>query len=97
MTIGRNCSIAPIVGIYTAGQPLDAQWRNQVLEYAYPVTIGVWIGAGASILSGTVIGSGGVIAANSVVRDTVLERVICGSNCRGRCRTNVLFTAAFRV
>ena len=82
VTIGRNCFIAPNVGIYTAGHPLDAQRRNRGLEYAHPVTIGddVWIGAGVSILPGAVIGSGAVIAAGSVVRGTIPERVICGGN-----------------
>ncbi|WP_042249828.1 sugar O-acetyltransferase [Paracoccus sp. PAMC 22219] len=82
VTIGRNCFIAPNVGIYTAGHPLDAQRRNRGLEYARPVTIGddVWIGAGVSILPGAVIGSGAVIAAGSVVRGTIPERVICGGN-----------------
>ena len=82
VTIGRNCFIAPNVGIYTAGHPLDAQRRNEGLEYARRVTIGddVWIGAGVSILPGAVIGSGAVIAAGSVVRGTIPERVICGGN-----------------
>ena len=43
--IGDNAFIAPNVGIYTAGHPLDASDRNKGLEYAYPITIGnnVWI------------------------------------------------------
>ena len=82
VTIGRNCFIAPNVGIYTAGHPLDAQRRNQGLEYARPVMIGddVWIGAEVSTLPGAVIESGAVIAAGSVVRGTIPERVICGGN-----------------
>lgn len=82
VTIGRNCFIAPNAGIYTAGHPSDARRRNQGLDYARPVTIGddIWIGAGFSILPGTVIGSGAVIAAGSVVRGTIPERVICGGN-----------------
>ena len=44
VTIGDNAFIAPNVGIYTAGHPLDAERRNQGLEYAYPIRIGsnVW-------------------------------------------------------
>ncbi|MCT8159976.1 sugar O-acetyltransferase [Pseudoruegeria sp. SHC-113] len=70
VTIGDNCFIAPNVGLYTAGHPLDAARRNAGLEYAHPITIGdnVWIGAGVSILPGTTIGDGTVIAAGSVVR-----------------------------
>lgn len=82
VTIGRNCFIAPNVGIYTAGHPLDAERRNMGLEYAQPITIGddVWIGAGVSILPGASIGSGSVIAAGSVVRGVVPPNVICGGN-----------------
>lgn len=82
VVIGDNCFIAPNVGIYTAGHPLDAERRNKGLEYAHPITIGddVWIGAGVSILPGTVIGSGSVIAAGSVVRGEVPPNVIVGGN-----------------
>lgn len=82
VTIGRNCFIAPNVGIYTAGHPLDAEQRAMGLEYARPVTIGddVWIGAGVSILPGATIGAGSVIAAGSVVRGDVPPNVICAGN-----------------
>ncbi|HEY0212678.1 MAG TPA: sugar O-acetyltransferase [Paenirhodobacter sp.] len=82
VTIGDNCFIAPNVGIYTAGHPLDAARRNQGLEYAHPVTIGddVWIGAGVSILPGVTIGTGAIIAAGSVVRSDIPAGVICGGN-----------------
>src|SRR3979490_2490812 len=40
VTIGDNVFIAPNVGIYTAGHPLDVKRRNQGLEYALPVHIG---------------------------------------------------------
>ena len=67
--IGANAFIAPNVGIYTAGHPLDAEQRNRGLEYARPVTIGhnVWIGAGVNILPGVTIGDNTVIGAGSVV------------------------------
>ena len=65
VSIGDNVFIAPNVGIYTAGHPLDAEQRNKGLEYAYPVTIGnnVWIGAGVNILPGVTIGDNVVIGA----------------------------------
>lgn len=80
--IGANCFIAPNVGIYTAGHPLDPGRRNKGLEYAHPVTIGddVWIGAGVSILPGVTIGSGAVIAAGSVVRSDIPAASIAGGN-----------------
>ncbi len=80
--IGANCFIAPNVGIYTAGHPLDAERRNAGLEYAHPVTIGdnVWIGAAVSILPGAVIGAGTVVAAGSVVRGEIPAGVLCAGN-----------------
>ena len=85
VTIGDNAFIAPNVGIYTAGHPLDAARRNQGLEYAYPVTIGnnVWIGAGVSILPGVTIGDNVVIGAGSVVtKDIPSYSLAVGNPCR---------------
>ena len=57
---GDNVFVAPNCGFYTAGHPLDAERRNQGLEYARPITVGddVWIGAGVSVLPGVTIGQG---------------------------------------
>lgn len=85
VTIGDNAFIAPNVGIYTAGHPLDAKQRNQGLEYARPVTIGhnVWIGAGVSILPGVTIGDNAVIGAGSVVTKDIPASVLAvGNPCR---------------
>lgn len=69
VTIGRNVFIAPNVGIYTAGHPLDVERRNKGLEYALPITIedDVWIGAGVHIMPGVTIGSGSVIGGGAIV------------------------------
>ena len=82
VTIGDNVFIAPNVGIYTAGHPLDVEQRNQGLEYAYPVTIGnnVWIGAGVSILPGVTIGDSTVIAAGSVVTKDIPSDCVAAGN-----------------
>lgn len=85
VTIGANAFIAPNVGIYTAGHPLDVPKRNQGLEYAYPVTIGdnVWIGAGVIILPGVTIGDNAVIGAGSVVtKDIPAHSLAVGNPCR---------------
>lgn len=85
VSIGDNAFIAPNVGIYTAGHPLDAAQRNQGLEYARPVTIGhnVWIGAGVSILPGVTIGNNAVIGAGSVVTKDIPDSVLAvGNPCR---------------
>ena len=83
--IGDNAFIAPNVGIYTAGHPLNASQRNQGLEYAYPVTIGhnVWIGAGAIILPGVTVGDNVVIGAGSVVTKDIPDKSLAvGNPCR---------------
>lgn len=82
VSIGDNVFVAPNVGIYTAGHPLDVERRNQGLEYAFPVTIGdnVWIGAGVSILPGVTIGAGSVIGAGAVVVKDVPASVLVAGN-----------------
>lgn len=83
--IGNNVFIAPNVGIYTAGHPLDVEQRNSGLEYAYPITIGnnVWIGAGVSILPGVTIGDNTVVGAGSVVNRSLPSGVLAvGNPCR---------------
>lgn len=80
--IGDNVFIAPNVGIYTAGHPLDEKQRNEGLEYAYPVTIGnsVWIGAGVNILPGVTIGNNVVIGAGSVVTKDIPDNCVAVGN-----------------
>lgn len=83
--IGDNVFIAPNVGIYTAGHPLDRERRNQGLEYALPITIGnnVWIGAGVSIMPGVTIGDDTMIGAGSVVIHSIPSGVVAvGNPCR---------------
>lgn len=83
--IGHDVFIAPYVGIYTAGHPLDVGQRNAGLEYAYPVTIGdnVWIGGHSVILPGVTIGDNTVIGAGSVVTKDIPSNVLAvGNPCR---------------
>lgn len=85
VVIGDNVFIAPNVGIYTAGHPLDVELRRKGLEYALPIEIGndVWIGGGVSILPGVRIGDGSVIGAGSVVnRDIPAHVVAAGNPCK---------------
>lgn len=85
VTIGDHVFLAPHVGIYTAGHPLDAARRNQGLEYAYSVVIGnnVWVGAGVHILPGVTIGDNTVIGAGSVVTKDIPSGVLAvGNPCR---------------
>ena len=85
VTIGDNVFIAPHVGIYTAGHPLDIAQRNAGMEYAYPIRIGnnVWIGGNVVILPGVTIGEGAVIGAGSVVtHDIPAHTLAVGNPCR---------------
>lgn len=80
--IGNRVFIAPNVGLYTSGHPLDAERRNQGLEFAHPITIedNVWIGAGVQVLPGVRIGAGSVIAAGAVVTRDVPAGVVAAGN-----------------
>lgn len=82
VTIGNNVFIAPNVGIYTAGHPLDVEQRNEGLEYAFPITIGdnVWIGGHVCIMPGVTIGNGAVIGAGSVVTKDIPANVLAVGN-----------------
>lgn len=85
VTFGDNVFIAPNCIFSTAGHPLDAEQRNQGLEYAYPIIVGdnVWFGASVTVLPGVTIGSNTVIGAGSVVnRDIPSGVVAVGNPCR---------------
>ena len=89
--IGDNVWIAPNVGIYAAGHPLDVKDRIDGWEYAYPVTIGnnVWIGGSSTILGGVTIGDNSVIGAGSVVTRDIPENTIAfGNPCRPHRKIN---------
>ena len=82
VTFGDNVFIAPNCGFYTAGHPVDAERRNQGLEYAHPITVGdnVWIGGGVQVMPGVTIGSNVVIGGGSVVTKDIPDNVIAVGN-----------------
>lgn len=85
ITIGDNVFIAPRVCLYTAGHPIDAEVRNEQLEYGKPITIGdnVWIGGSVVVNPGVKIGSNVVIGSGSVVTKDIPDGVVaCGNPCR---------------
>lgn len=71
--IGDDVLLGPAVHIYTVDHPRDAGERSAGHCTARPVTLGngVWVGGGAKILPGVMIGDGAIIAANSVVNKDV--------------------------
>lgn len=78
--IGDNVFIAPNVGLYTAGHPLDHLTRNIGIEYARPIVIedDVWIGAGVQVCPGVTICRGAVVAAGAVVTRDVPPFTLVG-------------------
>ena len=83
--IGDNVLVGPAVQIYTAMHPLNWKERAEGLEFAKPITIGsdVWIGGGAVICPGVIIGDRSVIGAGSVVTKNIPEDVFAAGNpCR---------------
>ena len=85
VTFGDHVFIAPNCSFYTAGHPLDAEIRNQNLEYGFPITVGndVWIGGNVTVLPGVTIGNNVVIGAGSVVTKDIPDGVVAvGNPCR---------------
>jgi galactoside O-acetyltransferase len=85
VVFGDNVFIGPHCGFYTATHPLDAEQRNQGLEYAKPITIGnnVWIGGGVHVMPGVTIGDNSVIGAGSIVTKDIPSGVLAvGNPCR---------------
>lgn len=82
VTIGDNAFIGPNVSIYTACHPLEPERRNQLIEWAKPVSIGknVWIGGSVTILPGVTIGDNVTIGAGSVVTKSFPSDVVIGGN-----------------
>lgn len=80
--IGKNCMIAPHVGIYTATHPIDPIERNSGVEYAKSITIGdnCWIGGHAVINPGVTLGDNVVVASGSVVTKSFGDNVVIAGN-----------------
>jgi len=83
--IGDLSQIGPGVQILTADHPRDPDERARGLEFGKPVRIGrnVWIGGGAILLPGVIIGDDAVIGAGSVVtRDVPAGATVMGNPAR---------------
>ena len=85
VTIGDNVMFGPRVSVFTAGHPIDAGIRAELLEYGYPITIGnnVWVGGNTVINPGVTIGDNVVIGSGSVVTKDIPSNVVAAGNpCR---------------
>lgn len=85
VTIGNHVMIGPVVQIYTAAHPIQAESRINGWEVAKPIVIedNAWLGGGAIILPGVRIGRNAVVGAGSVVpRDVPANTVVVGNPAR---------------
>ncbi len=83
--VGDHTMIGPNVTIATAGHPILPRLREEGIQYNVPVRIGrnCWIGAGAILLPGVVIGNNTVVGAGSVVTKSLPSDVVAvGNPCR---------------
>lgn len=82
VSFGNKVMIGPNCGFYTAGHPLEADIRNQSLEYAKPITVGnnVWIGGNVVVLPGVTIGNNVVIGAGSIVTKDIPDNMLAYGN-----------------
>ena len=78
--IGKNCFLAPQVGIYTATHPIEPVLRSSGQEYGKPITIGdnCWIGGRAVINPGVTLGNNVVVASGAVVTKSFGDNVVLG-------------------
>ncbi len=81
--IGKNCFVAPQLGIYTAAHLINPIERCEMgVEYGKPVTIGdnCWIGGHATINMGVTFGNNVVVASGAVVTKSFGDNVVIGGN-----------------
>lgn len=83
--IGHRVMIGPNVQFYTAAHPLQVQSRLQGWETARPIVVedNAWLGGGAIVLPGVVIGRNAVVGAGAVVtRHVPANTVVAGNPAR---------------
>ncbi len=76
--VGSRVMFAPHVTISATGHPVHPDLRRDGSQFSAPVTIedDVWIGAGAILLPGVVVGAGSVVGAGAVVSASVPPGVV---------------------
>lgn len=80
--IGNHVMFGPMVQLYTAVHPLQAETRIQGWETTEPIVIedNVWLGGGAIILPGVKVGCNAVVGAGAVVSKSVPANTVVVGN-----------------
>ncbi len=82
VNIGNHVMVGPIVQIYTAAHPIQAETRIQGMEVAKAIVIedNVWLGGSAILLPGVRIGRNAVVGAGAVVTRSVPANTVVAGN-----------------
>jgi acetyltransferase-like isoleucine patch superfamily enzyme len=78
ITIEDNVLIAPKVSLLSEGHPVSPAERQSLIPGHIHIKKNAWIGAGAIILPGVIIGENAVVAAGAVVSKDVPGNTIVG-------------------
>ncbi len=78
ITIDDDVLIGPKVNLITENHPVDPNARKHLDLKSIHIKRNVWIGAGATILPGVIIGENSIVAAGAVVTKDVPANVIVG-------------------
>lgn len=78
ITIEDKALFAPKVNLITTGHPIDPVLRRDTVSKPIIVKKNAWLGIGASVMPGVVIGENSVVAAHAVVTRNVPDNVIVG-------------------
>jgi acetyltransferase-like isoleucine patch superfamily enzyme len=78
ITIEDDVMIGPRVNLVTENHPLDPAKRKAMLCRPILIKRNAWIGAGATILPGVIIGENAVVAAGAVVSRDVPDNMVAG-------------------
>ncbi|WP_413670683.1 DapH/DapD/GlmU-related protein [Mucilaginibacter sp. Mucisp86] len=78
ITLEDHVLIGPKVNLITENHPLDPTDRRGMLCKPILIKRNAWIGAGATILPGVIIGENAVVAAGAVVSKDVADNTVVG-------------------
>ncbi|MFV5687982.1 sugar O-acetyltransferase [Flavobacterium sp. ZT3R25] len=78
ITIEDNVLIGPKVHLITTNHPINPAERRATISQPIVIKKGAWIGVGATILPGVIIGKNSIVAAGAVVSKNVPDNTIVG-------------------